>query len=689
MEEGRCMFLTECLLNLKWQHPINKSIAVACINFSCCHEISVTWGDGHGQHSVSSFSSRKSVANCTQPSFLAAMKLGAAHGELPSETSSTPISTKWLSSFLSTARCICGTSCACRAWCGLPPGFSCASALTSGHSPDMPENSIWCFSKVLWSLEHWSSVRWLWASETAPRFCFSCLESEMVWRCDSSPLMSQRTSSGSPIVSAKTACLSCSPETCRVHWNWNTIPQNGLHAENKINAMLCEVVSAKNKVTWSKFLRDWQMELSEFTFTWKFMQLVLLNSGFFCSIKVANCHLTSVQIKNPCSKEWGTAADFNDDWLGRWLPCSPKKCTLVRHGCSGWTRFEPGGASISQQLQHQLQTSSVAVRSGSSGGSAGSDRKISLGSSRFGSAAGSSGLSHSEWAIKPSFLFMQHPHGEKSIGGGNVSSSLSSRQMELAESSEEDLLIEASLGLGNETLSSLVDSSVLESVASVWDWLNLWKRGQWWQVPWTSLHLLMANWGVFWVRVRIASLSFAHNLQCFALNILTHVMGSPFQRMLTLMQMWFLTSSLGVPGGTLQMKWFAKESDFLLHVKSLLVSCTCCWMWVLMCCWVSPMCFLPITKHVAWCTMIKFLHFPRCGQPLLFLQLHGRLRKSWDTMLQSSLVFKSPWNSSLRFRKHLQDMETCNQLREGNLAQILAVILWIGALQKLENATSK
>ena len=92
---------------------------------------------------------------------------------------------------------------------------------------------------------------------------------------------------------------------------------------------------------------------------------------------------------------------------------------------------------------------------------------MSPGSSRFGSAAGSSGLSHLEQAIRPCFLFTQQLHGEKSFGSGNISSSLLSSQIELAESPEKELPIEALLGLGNETLSSLMDSSVLESVASV------------------------------------------------------------------------------------------------------------------------------------------------------------------------------------------------------------------------------
>ena len=262
------------------------------------------------------------------------------------------------------------------------------------------------------------------------------------------------------------------------------------------------------------------------------------------------CLLSDVdicKIKNLCSKEWGTATDFNNDWLDLWLPCSLKKCTLARQGYSGWTWFEPGGASISQQLQHQLQMDSsvdAAVRLRLASWPAGSNEWYLWDHQGSGLLLG-----HLAWAIRSKqsgLVSCSHSScmGRNHLVVGTFHLLCHQARWNWLNHQREDLPIEASPGLGDKTLSSLMDSSVLESVASVWDWLNLWNYGQWWQVPWTSLHLLMANWGVWWVRVRIASLSLAHNLQCFALNILTHVMGSPFQRMLTSMQMWFLTSFL-------------------------------------------------------------------------------------------------------------------------------------------------
>jgi hypothetical protein len=48
----------------------------------------------------------------------------------------------------------------------------------------------------------------------------------------------------------------------------------------------------------------------------------------------------------------------------------------------------------------------------------------------------------------------------------------------------------------------LSDSSVLELEFS--EWSNLWNLGLWRQVPWTSLHLLIAKWGVMRVSLMIA-----------------------------------------------------------------------------------------------------------------------------------------------------------------------------------------
>jgi hypothetical protein len=68
----------------------------------------------------------------------------------------------------------------------------------------------------------------------------------------------------------------------------------------------------------------------------------------------------------------------------------------------------------------------------------------------------------------------------------------------------------------------LTDSSVLELEFS--EWSNLWNLGLWRQAPWTSLHLLIAKWGVMWVSLMIAYCSFAHSLQ-----VLVPKVGRPRQ----------------------------------------------------------------------------------------------------------------------------------------------------------------
>lgn len=117
-----------------------------------------------------------------------------------------------------------------------------------------------------------------------------------------------------------------------------------------------------------------------------------------------------------------------------------------------------------------------------------------------------------------------------------------------------------------------MDSSVLGLTSLSSRGLNLWKHGLWQQTLWTSLHLLLARWGVLKVRCRITERSLEQSFCCrwFQMCWCTTLCCSD-----TLKSPWslfyqFLWAHPGRSG------WWMNPIIYHLLVERLLVCCKWC-----------------------------------------------------------------------------------------------------------------